>query len=110
MNNQNICIAELWNIESAHILRGLLQSENITVFHSDINPHEGDVLIPIHVPLAQKEEAKRVVDLFYENMKPSCPKCKSSKLKTDYREFFKDFFKTNCTKEYKYCEDCAYHW
>jgi len=110
MNNQNICIAELGNREEAHILRGLLQAENITVFIFDINSHEGDIPLPIHVPLAQKEEAQKVVDLFYENMKPSCPKCKSVKLKTDYMEFFKDFFKTNCTKEYKYCEGCDYHW
>ncbi len=84
MNKKDICIAELGNMEEAHILRGLLQSENIVVFLSDINPHEGDIPIPIHVPLDQKEKAQKVVDLFYENMKPRCPKCKSSNLKTDY--------------------------
>ena len=110
MNNQSICIAELGNIGEAHILRGLLQSENITVFTFDINSHEGDISIPLHVPFEQKEEAQKVVDLFYKNMKPSCPKCKSLKLKTDYKGFFKDFFKTNCTREYKFCEECNYHW
>ena len=28
MSNRDICIAELGNMEDAHILRGLLQSEN----------------------------------------------------------------------------------
>ena len=110
MSKKDICIAELGNMEEAHILRGLLQSENIVVFLSDINPHEGDIPIPIHVPLDQKEKAQKVVDLFYENMKPRCPKCKSSNLKTDYRGFFKDFFRTNCDKEYKYCGSCGYYW
>ena len=97
-------------MEEAHILRGLLQAEDIMVFLSDINRYEGDIPIPLHVPLQQKEEAQKVVDLFYENMKPLCPKCKSSRLKTDYRGFFKDFFKRNCTKEYKCCERCNYCW
>ena len=108
MNNQPICIAELRDIGEAHILRGLLQSENITVFTFDMHPYEGDILIPLHVPFGQKEEAEKVVDLFYENMKPFCSKCKSLKLKTDYKGFFKDFFKTNCIREYKYCEECGY--
>ena len=110
MNHQHICIAELGNMEEAHILRGLLQSENIVVFLSDINPYEGDIPIPIHVPFEQKEEAQKVVDLFYENMKPLCPKCQSSNLKRDYRGFFKDFFKMNCDREYKCCGSCGYCW
>ncbi len=46
------------------LLRGLLQSENIVVFLSDITPYEGDIPIPIHVPLDQKEKAQKIVDLF----------------------------------------------
>ena len=109
-NNQHICIAELRNIEEAQILRGLLESENIKVFVSDIGTHDGGFPVPLHVPFVQKEEAQKIVDLFYENMKPTCPKCESKKLKTDYMGFFKDFFKTNTSKEYKYCDDCAYYW
>ena len=71
IHNQHICIAELGNMEEAHILRALLQNEN---------------------------------------MKPLCPKCKSPKLKTDYIAFFKDFFRTNCDREYKYCDSYDYCW
>ena len=116
--NQHICIAEISFSTESHILRGLLQAEEIEVVFIDGEKFESDIFTQIHVPFEQKEKAQKVVDEFFYNLKLKCPECDSVKLKEDYGAYFKygirNFFSALGSAEdrrvYKRCEGCGYCW
>ncbi len=127
---QHILIAELALSSDAHILRGLLEAQNITVFmfdegFSSLTPADALAVggIKIHVPFEQKDKANKIVNAFYENLKkesiPKCSNCDSINLKYDIREHIKHIFMnlltfftgTNAshgTRSFKKCLDCGY--
>jgi len=130
--NQHIEIANLFISSDAHILRGLLEAEDITVFvfnegFSSLTP--ADALasggIKIHVPFEQKEKAEKITDEFFDNLKEEtilkCANCDSINLKHDYVEHFKYGFinlvsafgganASHGTRHYKRCLDCGYRY
>jgi len=127
---QHIQIAQLFMPSDAHILRGLLEAEDITVFifdegFSSLTPADAVAVggIKLHVPLEQKEKAEKIVNKFYENLKEEsiikCANCNSTNLKYDMREHFKHILinlltvmtGTNAshgTRNFKKCLDCGY--
>jgi hypothetical protein len=128
--NKHIEIAQLFMSSDAHILRGLLEAQDITVFMFD----EGlSSLLPaytlatggikLHVPFEEKEKAEKIVDTFYKNLKeesiPKCANCDSKNLKHDVLEHSKHILinvltsmtGTNAshgTRRFKRCLDCGY--
>ena len=128
--NKHMQIAQLFMPSDAHILRGLLEAQDITVFMFD----EGlSSLLPaytiatggikLHVPFEEKEKADKIVNQFYENLKeesiPKCANCDSKNLQHDKVEHFKHIvinILTSCTgtnashgtRRFKKCLDCGY--
>jgi len=129
-NQKHILVAQLFMPSDAHILKGLLEAENITVFifdegFSSLTPADALISggIKLHVPFEQREKAKKIVDKFYENLKEEstlkCSNCNSTNLKHDYVEHFKYGFinlisafaganASHGTRHYKRCLDCGY--
>ena len=127
---QHIQIAQLFMPSDAHILRGLLEAEDITVFMFDegfasLTPADSVAVggIKLHVPLEQKEKAEKIVNKFYENLKEEsiikCANCNSINLKYDMGEHLKHILinlltvvtGTNAshgTRNFKKCLDCGY--
>ncbi len=127
---KHIQIAQLFMPSDAHILRGLLEAQDITVFmfdegFSSLTPADAVAVggIKLHVPLEQKEKAQKIVDKFYENLKEEnilkCSNCGSTKLKHDYIEHIKygvinlmsAFAGANAshgTRHFKKCLNCGY--
>jgi len=127
---QHIQIAQLFMPTDAHILRGLLEAEEITVFIFDegfasLTPADAVAVggIKLHVSLEQKEEADKIVDKFYENLKEEsivkCANCDSENLQYDVWEHAKHIvinlltFMTGTnashgTRRFKRCLDCGY--
>jgi len=127
---QHIQIAQLFMPSDAHILRGLLEAEDITVFMFDegfasLTPADAVAVggIKLHVPLEQKEKAEKIVNKFYENLKEEsiikCANCNSINLKYDMGEHLKHILinlltfmtGTNAshgTRNFKQCLDCKY--
>ena len=127
---QHIQIAQLFMPTDAHILRGLLEAEEITVFMFDegfasLTPADAVAVggIKLHVPLEQKEEADKIVDKFYDNLKEEsivkCANCDSTNLQHDVWEHTKHIvinvltFMTGTnashgTRRFKRCLDCGY--
>ncbi|HIP61719.1 MAG TPA: DUF2007 domain-containing protein [Sulfurovum sp.] len=131
-NNQHIEIARLFLFSDAHILRGLLEVENIEVFmfdegFSSLEPATAVISggVKIHVPYKDKDMAMQITEEFFTNMKmeniTKCPNCESSNVSHDYKSQFKHFLinlitimgGTNASRGvryYKYCSDCGYDW
>jgi hypothetical protein len=127
--NQHIEIAKLFISSDAHILRGLLEAEGITVFlfnegYASLTPADALVSggIKLHVPFDQKERAEPIVEEFFENLKeeslPKCHNCGSTNLKHDYAEqvkhglinLFSSLGGANAShgvRQYKRCLDCG---
>ena len=130
--NQHIEIATLFISSDAHILRGLLEAEDITVFvfnegFSSLTPADTIISggIKLHVPFEQKEKAEKITHEFFENLKEEntlkCANCGSTNLKHDYVEHFKyglinlisAFGGANAShgvRHYKQCLDCGYRY
>jgi len=131
--HQHIEIAQLFISSDAHILRGLLEAEDITVFlfnegYSSLTPADALISggIKLHVPFEQKERAEPIVEAFFENLKeesqPKCHKCGSTNLKQDYKERLKYSFinlfsvivggvnASHGVRYYKRCLDCGYRY
>ena len=130
--NQHIEIAQLFISSDAHILRGLLEAEDITVFlfnegYASLTPADALISggIKLHVPFEQKERAEPIVEAFFENLKeesqPKCHECGSTNLKHDYAEQFKygliNLFSalgganaSHGVRHYKQCLDCGYRY
>ncbi len=128
--NKHILIAQLFMPSDAHILRGLLEAQNITVFmfdegFSSLTPADAVAVggIKLHVPFEQKEEAEKIVDTFYENLKeesiPKCANCDSVNLKYDLVEHLKHISinllvsltsanASHGVRKFKKCLDCGY--
>jgi len=126
---QHIEIAQLFISSDAHILRGLLEAEDITVFifnegYASLTPADALISggIKLHVPFDQKERAEPIIEAFFENLKeesqPKCSECGSTNLKHNYLEQFKYFFINLITamggvnashgvRHYKQCLDCG---
>ena len=126
---QHIEVAQLFISSDAHILRGLLEAEEITVFmfnegFSSLTPADAMASggIKLHVPFDQKEQAEPIVESFFANLKeestPKCSECGSTNLKHDYLEQFKyftiNFFSamvganaSHGVRHYKRCLDCG---
>ena len=129
-NSKHILVAQLFISSDAHILKGLLEAKDIKVFmfdegFSSLTPADAVAVggIKIHVPFEQKEEANKIVDKFYENLKeesiPKCANCDSTNLQHDTLEHFKHIVinilafisGTNAshgTRKFKRCLDCGY--
>jgi hypothetical protein len=127
--NRHIEIAQLFLSSDAHILRGLLESEDITVFifnegYASLTPADALISggIKLHVPFDQKEKAEPIVDAFFENLKEEsthkCSECGSTNLKRDYMEQFKhaiiNLFSalgganaSHGVRQYRRCLDCG---
>jgi hypothetical protein len=128
--NKHILIAQLFMPSDAHILRGLLEAQNITVFMFDegfasLTPADAVAVggIKLHVPFEQKEEAEKIVDKFYDNLKEEsivkCANCDSTNLRHDVLEHTKHIliniltFMTGTnespgTRRFMKCLDCGY--
>ena len=128
----HILIAQLFMPSDAHILRGLLEAQDITVFMFDegfasLTPADAVAVggIKLHVPLEQKEEAEKIVNTFYENLKkesiPKCANCDSKNLQHDVLEHTKHILITiltfmtgtnasHGTRRFKRCLDCGYQY
>jgi len=131
-DNQHIEIAKLFISSDAHILRGLLEAEEITVFmfnegYASLTPIDAIISggIKLHVPFDQKKRAEPIVEAFFENLKDEsqakCHECGSTNLKHDYAEqlkyglinFFSAFAGTSSShgvRYYKQCLDCGYRY
>ena len=127
--NQHIEIAQLFISSDAHILRGLLEVEGITVFlfnegYASLTPADALVSggIKLHIPYEQKERAEPIVEDFFNNLKeeslPKCHNCGSTNLKHNYTEQLKhgliNFFSamggvnaSHGVRYYKRCLDCG---
>ena len=127
--NRHIEIAQLFISSDAHILRGLLEAEDIKVFmfnegFSSLTPADALVSggIKLHVPFDQRERAEPIVEAFFENLKeeskPKCHECGSTNLKHDYVEQVKYAFinlfsaiggvnASHGVRYYKECLDCG---
>ena len=129
-SQKHILVAQLFISSDAHILKGLLEAEDITVFMFDegfasLTPADAVAVggIKIHVPFEQKEKAQKIVDKFYKNLKKEsilkCSNCGSTNLKHDYIEHIKYGFinlisafaganTSHGVRYYKRCLDCGY--
>ena len=127
--NRHIEIAQLFISSDAHILRGLLEAEDITVFlfnegYSSLTPADALLSggIKLHVPFDQIERAEPIVEAFFENLKkesqPKCYECGSTNLKHDYVEQIKysliNLFSaigganaSHGIRHFKHCLDCG---
>jgi len=128
--NQLIEIAQLLIPSDAHILRGLLETEEIKVFifdneYASLSPTDALIAggIKINVPSEQKEKAELIVEEFFKNLKkdsePKCANCNSTHLRHDYKEHFKYVFinlfsaltgvnSSQGVRYYKKCLECGY--
>ena len=128
--NKHIQIAQLFMPSDAHILRGLLEAQDITVFMFDegfasLTPADAVAVggIKLHVPCEEKEKADKIVNQFYENLKEEstvkCANCDSTKLEHDVWEHTKHIViniltfitGTNAshgTRRFMKCLDCGY--
>ncbi|NKQ40964.1 MAG: DUF2007 domain-containing protein [Sulfurovum sp.] len=131
-SNQYICIAELSTSSDAHILRGLLETEDIEVFifnegFASLTPAYTVAMggIKLHIPLMKKEKADPVVESYFNNLKienhPKCSNCGSVNLKHDYTEHLKYTIHaivavslganvSRGRRVYKKCLDCRYRY
>ncbi len=129
-NNKHIKVARLFLASDAHILRGLLEAEDIEVFLFDegvssLEPAMSVASggIKVHVPYRYKDDALRITEEFFDNMKIEdilkCPNCESENLEYDYKSQIKHFTVnfitmmsgTNASRgmyRYKHCLDCGY--
>jgi len=132
MPNQFIEVARFFDSTDAHILRGLLEAEDIQV---EIFDEGFSSLTPVYSVIAggikllildsNKDKAEPIIQKYYDNLKIEagnvCPKCKSLDIKKDYAAQFTMFcyatfgallgtgFKRH-TSVYKKCNSCGYRW
>jgi hypothetical protein len=132
MSNKFIEVARFFDPIDAHILRGLLEAEDIKVeifdeYFSSLTPIDRTIIggIKLLVLDSDIEKAEPIIEKFYENLKTEaknvCPKCSSVYIRKDYITQFKMFLFSlfgalvgtgfqRHTPEYKICISCGYKW
>jgi len=132
MSNKLIEVARLFDPMNAHILRGLLEAEDIKVeifdeYFSSLTPVDRTIVggIKLLVLDSYIEKAEPIIEKFYKNLKTEaknvCPKCSSVYIKKDYITQFKMLLFSlfgslvgsgfqRHTPEYKTCISCGHKW
>jgi len=132
MSNKFTEVARFFDPINAHILRGLLETEDIQVEifdegFSSLTPVDSVIAggIKLLILDSNLDKAEPIIQKYYDNLKREagdvCPKCNSLDVKKDYAAQFTMFcyatfgalmgtgFK-RYTSEYKKCNSCGYRW
>jgi len=132
MPNQFTEVARFFDPIDAHILRGLLEAEDIQVeifdeYFSSLTPVDSVIAggIKLLILDSERDKAEPIIQKYYDNLKREegnvCPECDSLDVKKDYTAQFTMFcyatfgafmgtgFKRH-TSEYKKCNSCGYRW
>jgi hypothetical protein len=132
MPNHFIEVARFFDSTDAHILRGLLEAEDIQVvifdeYFSSLTPVDSVIAggIKLLILDSDMDKAEPIIQKYYDNFKRDagnvCPECDSLDVKKDYAAQFTMFcyaifgalmgtgFKRH-TSEYKKCNSCWYRW
>lgn len=132
MRNKLVEIARFFDAVDAHILRGLLEIEDIHVeiFDEQFNsltPVDGVISggVKLAIPLSDIDKAEPIIKRYYDNLKRErdhvCPECHSLDIVKDYRGQFTTFcyavvgaiFGTGLhrkTPQFRRCNSCKYRW
>jgi len=132
MHNQFVEVARFFDPIDAHILRGLLEAENMEVeifdeYFSSLTPVDSVISGGIKLLIFESDidKAEPIIQRYYDNLKIEagnvCPECHSLDVQKDYTAQFTMFcyatfgallgtgFK-RYTSEYKKCNSCEYKW
>jgi len=133
MKDEFVQIASFFYAMDAHILRGILESEDIEVRLFD---EQMSSVLPIYpamlggvkvlVNKVNLDKAKKITDVYFENLhsevKTACPNCDSIKIRHDYKKYFSSLFinalgifiggysLSNSLCRYKQCKECGFTW
>ena len=125
-------VARLFATSDAHILRGLLEIENIEVAildeqFSSLDPVDSVISggIKLLVRYSDIDRAEPIIQKYYDNLKIEtghvCPECHSSNIKRDYGRQLTMFCYSilgavlgtgfnRKTPQYMKCNSCGYKW
>lgn len=133
MSQEFVQVATFFDAWDAHILRGLLESDDIEVRLFD---EQTASLLPIYpsmlggvkvlVEEGDLAKAKRITDEYFSNIETQelmkCPSCESIDLRNDYKTYLSSFglnilgiftggySLSSSSCKYKQCKDCGYTW
>jgi hypothetical protein len=131
--NELVQVSRFLISSDAHILRGLLETEDIEaivideLFSSNL-PIYPSILggIKVFVPFKDFEQAKEIAIEYFKNIEESkklCQNCDSTNIEHDYKQQISNtilnlvtafvsggFPFTGSTTKYKKCKDCGYKW
>ena len=131
--NELVQISRFLISTDAHILRGLLETENIDVLivdelTSSYLPMYPAVLggIKVFVPFKDFEQAKKITMKYFENIEAVtnlCPNCDSKEIENDITQYTSrtllnlitavlsnGFAFTGSPYHFKHCKECEYRW
>jgi DNA-directed RNA polymerase subunit RPC12/RpoP len=132
MHNEYVEVARFFSSSDAHILRALLETEDIKVEifdeqFSSLTPVDSVIAGGIKLVILNSDidKAEPIIQGYYNNLKIEagnvCPECNSLDVKKDYVTQFTMFcyatfgailgtgFNRN-TPQYKRCNSCGYKW
>lgn len=132
MDDKLVEVARFFDATDAHILRGLLEIENI---HVEIFDEQFSSLTPVDsiisrgiklaIPSSKLENAEPIIKTYYNNLQIEsgniCPECNSIDISRDYKKQIKVFLYTlmgalfntgfnRKTPAFKKCNSCNNSW
>jgi len=132
MRKQLIEVARFFDAVDAHILRGLLEAEDIYVEIFDeqftsLTPADSIISsgVKLLVPSSLLDKAEPIIKLYYDNLNKEngniCPECNSLDVRRDYKKQVQTFFYSlvgmifgtgfnRKTPYFKKCNSCQYKW
>ena len=133
MSDEFVELASFFYVMDAHILRGLLETDDIEVRlldeqMSSVLPIYPAMLGGVKVLVSEKDlfKAKKITDIYFENLedeiKLRCPNCDSTKIRHDYKKYLSSLFiniigiftggysLSSSSCKYKECEECGFNW
>jgi len=132
MNNKLVEVARFFDSVDAHILRGLLEVDDIYVEifdeqFSSLTPADSVISggVKLLIPITMLNKAEPIIKLYYDNLKIEagniCPECNSLDVRRGYIEQFITFcyslvgviFGTGFNRKipyFKRCNNCQYKW
>ena len=133
MNHDKLIeVARFFSSSDAHILRGLLEAEDVRVEifdeqFSSLDPVDSVISggIKLYILESDVDKAEPVIKRYYDNLKAEagnvCPECNSTNVGRDFRTQIMMFFYAlfgallgtgfnRNTPQYKRCNHCGYRW
>ena len=124
--------ARFFSSSDAHILRGLLEAEDVRVEifdeqFSSLDPVDSVISggIKLYILESNVDKAEPVIKRYYDNLKAEadnvCPECNATDIGRDYTRQMTMFFYaflgavlgtgfSRTTPQYKRCNRCGYRW